>query len=324
MDLNSEKDIENLIENKIQEDTNLDYKTPDFSKGDFSKELAKDVSAMANSDGGIILYGIQEEDHFPKEIIWIEKDGGYCERIEQIISSKIFRKIENVNVKKVLSDDKTKFVIVIEIPKSDTAPHQIHKDSKQRRYYKRHGSITEQMEHYEIEDLFFKRKKPVLEIHLNPLKSKNPAFEIDMQNAGKVIAEKVFLKILIPREFKIDGEGWVDMGEVLHPFGLYSVYQYFDNIMPVYPQHTTTIGRLYHPKQNLLIKELTLGFLLVSKDSELKVGKLVLNSNSEEEIKTSGGGFKTSTLKIDPTFKEKIEYSKDKEGIPVPGVSFYD
>jgi len=34
-------------------------------------EISKDVSAFANSDGGTIIYGIEEEGHLPKRI-----DGG--------------------------------------------------------------------------------------------------------------------------------------------------------------------------------------------------------------------------------------------------------
>ena len=35
-----------------------------MSKDDKKKaEIAKDVSAFANSDGGIILYGIEEQEH---------------------------------------------------------------------------------------------------------------------------------------------------------------------------------------------------------------------------------------------------------------------
>jgi len=323
--IENENDLKNLIKNKIQEDTNLDYKRSEFpTTNKFNKELAKDVSAMANSNGGTIIYGIKEENHFPKEIIWIEKDEGYKERIEQIINNKIFRKIEGLNVKKVLSDNKKKFVIIIDIPKSDIAPHQCHSDGKKRRYYKRHGSTTEEMEHYEIEDLFFKRKRAFLEIFLRPIQAQNPTFEIDVLNHGKIIAEKLFIKILIPKEFRIDGDDWMHIKDVPHPLGMYSAYQYFDNIVPVYPENASNIGRIYHPKRNLLIKNLNLGFAIVSKDSELKIGKIIINSNSEEEIKISKVGFRSSILKIDPTFSEKIEYSKNKEGIPIPSVSFYD
>lgn len=306
MNIKSEKDLNNLIKNKIQEDTNIDYKIPDFSKGEsFNKELAKDVSAMANSDGGIIIYGMNEENFFPKEIKWIETDEGYCERVEQIISSKIFRKIENLNVKKIPSNDGTKFVIVIDIPKSDIAPHQVHNDSKQRRYYKRHGSITEQMEHYEIEDLFFKRKRAFLEISLRPCKTENPSWNIVVSNKGKIMAEKVFIKLLVPQELQISDNIWTKQEEIRDYLPNFcTVYQYFDNIMPVYPEHASVIGKLYHPKKKAIIEKLELGFLIVSKNSELKIGKII-----DEFVYGEGP-------------KQWIEYSENKEGIPLPSIQY--
>jgi len=301
MDLNSEKDIENLIKNKIQEDTNLDYKTPDFSKGDFNKELAKDVSAMANSDGGIIIYGIQEENHFPKEIMWIEKDEGYCERIAQIINSKIFRKIEDIKIKKILSEDKTKFVIVIEIPKSDVAPHQIHEDSSQRRYYKRHGSITEQMEHYEIEDLFFKRKRPALKIGLRSISKERdkPAFEIYLENEGKVVAEQTYIKLKTPHEWNIDG--WLRTED---PYGFPS-YEHVLREDLVYPGLKQVIGIIYHPKK-FELGLLKLNFVMVCKDMEVLEGEVFVSCEGyQKEI--------YETSKTPPYSQQMHEYIFSKD-----------
>lgn len=283
MDINSEKDIENLIKNKIQEDTNLDYKTPEFSKGDFNKELAKDVSAMANSDGGIIIYGIQEEDYFPKKIMWIENDEGYCERIEQIINSRIFRKIEGIKVRKILSDDKTKFLIVINIPKSDIAPHQVHENNNQRRYYKRHGSITEQMEHYEIEDLFFKRKRPALEICLRNISKERdkPAFEIYLENAGKVVAEQTYIKLKTPPEWNISG--WLKTEDV---YGRPS-YEHVLREDLVYPGLKQVVGIIYHPKK-LEFGLLKLNFVIVCKDMEVLEGEIFTDDEGKQKVTYDG------------------------------------
>ena len=279
MDLTSEKDISNLIKNKIQEDTNIDYKSPDFSKGDFNKELAKDVSAMANSDGGVIIYGVQEEDHFPKEIVWIEKDEGYCERIEQIINSKIFRKIEGIRVRRILSDDKSKFVIIIDIPKSDIAPHQVHEDSKQRKYYKRHGSITEQMEHYEIEDLFFKRKRPSLKIGLRSISNERdkPAFEIYLENVGKVVAEQTYIKLKTPSGWNIDG--WLRTEDV---YG-YPSYEHVLREDLVYPGLKQVVGIIYSPKK-FDFGLLKLNFVMVCKDMEVLEGEIFVSCEGKLKV----------------------------------------
>lgn len=56
-------DLEYLITSEVEENIHLDYK----ASGALSKEpkkrqeITKDVSAFANSDGGIIIYGISEK-----------------------------------------------------------------------------------------------------------------------------------------------------------------------------------------------------------------------------------------------------------------------
>lgn len=325
MEIKTEEDLLGLIHNKIPEDTNMDYKSPkDLENPNKNKDIAKDVSAMANSNGGIIIYGIEEDERgFPKEINWVE-DRKLKDKLYQVIHSQIVPEIKDLTIKEIPSNEGAhKFAILINVPPSDIAPHQAHIEGTQRRFFRRHGSISAEMEYYEIKDLFFARKSAFLEISLKPLKSKNPSFDINIQNNGKVIAEKLFIKILVPKGFEIYGNGWKNIGEGFSPSGIYSVYQFFDNVMPVYPQNCSQIGIISHPEQNLLIKNLTLGFLMVSTDSELKVGRLTINSNSIEKIEILNGS-KSLTLTIDPTFEEKIEYLKDKEGIPFPSVSFFD
>ncbi len=70
MNVKSEKDILNLIVNKVEENISLDYKecialtNTDRAKNDISK----DISAFANSVGGTIIYGVKENSHIPIEI----------------------------------------------------------------------------------------------------------------------------------------------------------------------------------------------------------------------------------------------------------------
>lgn len=274
--IEKEIDLANLIKNKICEDTNLDYKRPEFSKGDFDKELAKDVSAMANSDGGIIIYGINEEEHFPKEIMWISEEKGYQERIEQIISSKIFKKIETTKVKKVFSDDGTKFVIIIDVPKSDIAPHQVHEDNVQRRYYKRDGSITRQMEEYEIADLFFKRKSPTLRlIPKVKFDLDRTIIDLGILNLGKVIAEKTLISLKIPHDFEI-GAGWIKTEDLP---GFYKKVEYFQEKIPFYPDVISLIGTLQTTKKKTRAQEVMIPFMIVCEDMPFRKGELTIKIN---------------------------------------------
>jgi len=67
------KKVKSFIENKIEENLNLDYKASGSLQRNDKKtnEISKDVSAFANSDGGIIIYGIKEDQinrHLPESI----------------------------------------------------------------------------------------------------------------------------------------------------------------------------------------------------------------------------------------------------------------
>lgn len=81
--------INSLIENEVEENIHLDYKddkalqTNDKGKND----ITKDVSSFANSDGGIIVYGLSEKDHKPNSISPLDGNGFTKERLDQIIAN---------------------------------------------------------------------------------------------------------------------------------------------------------------------------------------------------------------------------------------------
>jgi predicted HTH transcriptional regulator len=55
--------LESLIANGVEESEDLDFKTSHYENSDKDKrELAKDVAALANSLGGILLIGVKEDD----------------------------------------------------------------------------------------------------------------------------------------------------------------------------------------------------------------------------------------------------------------------
>ena len=282
MEIKSEKDLQELIKNKIGESTTLEYKSLDSLKD--NAEIAKDVSAMANSEGGMIIYGIKENDNrYPQEIEW-SSDKGLKDKIDQILSSRINRKIEGCEIQEIPSNEnKEKFVIIVNIPRSDLAPHQANMNAEVKKYYRRSNSRVREMEQGEIEDLFFKRKRPNLEIELKRYPTKIPAYDIVIHNRGKVLAEKIFIKLLIPSIFKISDSDWLKIGEGFNLFGHgYSEYQYFGEQI-VYPELPSAIGKIFHSKE-AYINLLKIGFLIVCEDMEIKRGEIIMGDEKATEI----------------------------------------
>ena len=114
------EDIERLIQNKIQESLTLEYKK-DLDKK--NSEIAKDISAFANTLGGVIIYGIEEIREIPTSKNWI-KGTNIKERIESITLTSIQPRIEDVVIKPILNpDNPSQAIFVVNIPESPDAPH---------------------------------------------------------------------------------------------------------------------------------------------------------------------------------------------------------
>ena len=142
-------EIDKLISDGVQEDLHLDYKESPALDKNKRHEIAKDVSAFANSDGGIIIYGIIESGNLPTG-----KDNGIDhtkfsrEQLEQIISSNVTPRIDGIRIIPIPISP-TNSIFAVEIPKSYRAPHQ----SADKKYYKRFNFHSVPMEDYEINDV---------------------------------------------------------------------------------------------------------------------------------------------------------------------------
>ncbi len=212
--------LENLISEGVEENLSLEYKSaPALNKADQKKvnEIAKDVSAFANADGGILIYGIQENDHLPERIDPIKRSFVSREWLEQKIQDCIRPKIENIRIHPIkIDNDNDKVAYLVEIPKSTTA-HQ----ASDKKYYRRHNFNVLAMYDHEIRDVFNRTKHPklnlIFEIWVYTYKSSTPInplaagqaeaknvtdyhLKVFAKNDGKVLANYVNCSIDIPEE----------------------------------------------------------------------------------------------------------------------------
>ncbi len=158
----TESRLRNFITSEIEESLTLEYKSAEALDRNETKkkEITKDVSAMANSAGGIIVYGIREFDqtekrHLPEKITPVDRRKYPREWVEQIIQA-IRPRIDGIVIHSVnLSSGENDVAFVIEIPQSNTA-HQ----ANDHRYYKRFNFQAVPMEDYEIRDVMFREQTP--------------------------------------------------------------------------------------------------------------------------------------------------------------------
>lgn len=153
--------IQSLITNEVEESINIDFKSGEaLSKIDAKKkEISKDVSAFANSNGGIIIYGLNEKNHKADSISFINGNEFTKEWLEQVISSTIQRNIPDLKIFPIRNKGFIEETIyIVQIPESFEAPH-ICKDKK---FYKRYNFESVAMEEYEVRNLYGRKIKSKL------------------------------------------------------------------------------------------------------------------------------------------------------------------
>jgi hypothetical protein len=163
LQLKTKDDLQRLVNDAIQESLTLDYKaSAALAKDSKSRdELCKDVSALANSAGGQIIYGIEEKDQKPFKI-----DDGVAgitrEWVEQIIDSNVQPRILGLVITPIQLTKS--FAFVITVPQSTSrGPHQ----APDKKYYKRQNFQSIAMEDYEIRDVMKRATTPDLLVSLS-------------------------------------------------------------------------------------------------------------------------------------------------------------
>ena len=197
--------IQHYITNEIQEHVSLDYKAAGaLAKSDGKRtEMTKDVSAMANAAGGVLIYGIAEygdpnKKHLPERVDPVDQRLFPKEWLEQIIQS-IRPRIEGIIIHPVPIPGQPEHVVyVVEIPQSTTA-HQ----ASDHRYYKRFNFQSVPMEDYEIRDIMGRAQHPTITPTFTLYKRKLLFIEhtklvITAQNDGDVLAEHVNAVFFLP------------------------------------------------------------------------------------------------------------------------------
>ena len=167
--------LEKLIADKIGESVHLEYKAAAaLGKTEAqTTEISKDISAFANADGGVIIYGISEGSpkHLPGKIDPVDRLLISQEWLDQIIVSKIRPRIDDfVIVPITIDNDDSQVVYVVEIAKSSTA-HQ----AEDKRYYRRNNTTRAPMFDYEVRDIMNRPKDPLIQLEFEIVKKRIPA-----------------------------------------------------------------------------------------------------------------------------------------------------
>ncbi|NQE53896.1 hypothetical protein C5S29_09910 [ANME-1 cluster archaeon GoMg3.2] len=119
------EDVKAFCDEQIEENSRLEYKKL-FSSKDENKQIAKEISAFANTYGGIILVGVGEKDRKPKlPIDGMDYAKGLNEKVTSIALKNIYPPVfPEIKVCR-FGDDLEKAVVVIRVQESDETPHTV-------------------------------------------------------------------------------------------------------------------------------------------------------------------------------------------------------
>lgn len=156
------EDLNDFLELEVEENIYLDYKDGAALCSDKINEITKDISAFANSDGGIIIYGVREnrETHKPDGMSAITNPKISKEWIEQQ-ANRIQPQIKGLRIFPIrLNKESSLSIYIVKIPRSEDAPHMAY-DNK---YYRRDNFSCNPMHGYQVRDTFYRYSKPFLRI----------------------------------------------------------------------------------------------------------------------------------------------------------------
>jgi len=151
----SVEDVQKLVDEKIDEGQRLEYKRElNLGSRDERLEAAKDASGMANATGGLLIYGIEEEEledgrRIPVRVRPLE-NGDAQPRLEDVLASSVSPPL-NFAAKTIEADDG--YVVVLQIQQRSGPLHMV-EGYNQNRYFIRTGLATRPMQAHEVERSF--------------------------------------------------------------------------------------------------------------------------------------------------------------------------
>lgn len=242
--MRTKEDLQRLIDNEVEESTILEYKSSfAVQNPKWREELAKDISAMANSNGGTIVFGIKQKDigngnAIAHRLTPIPSSEMTKDKLSQLLSSNIQPIINNLEIT-YISESQEGGYFIVEIPQSNTA----HQNRLTHIYYKRRNATVEAMEDYEIRDIMNRNKTPIINLEFQLIKTtvnvieknynffptrgiqENKSQRIDYRlkyrplNNGHILAKYINYFVYIPSNIVVDKEDLDMEGDYCIVFG---------------------------------------------------------------------------------------------------------
>lgn len=161
-----ERVIQRLFDNQIQEGKTLDYKREiNLKSNDDKRELLADITSFANTEGGMIIFGIEEKKNekgentgLPERIndLKVDNPDKFLQSLEDIIHNNTEPRLASAQLKFI--DYKENQLLLVGIPKYIGLPFMVTLNSTNK-FYKRRNTGKYLIDVYELSEIFLKNYK---------------------------------------------------------------------------------------------------------------------------------------------------------------------
>jgi hypothetical protein len=154
--------IQQLVDDKTPENVTIEYKSEEAFSEKSKLEIAKDISAFANTKGGIVIYGMPEESvgdeteelAIPRSEYGTKTIPNFVSRMENILIDTISPHLPDIWIREVPILEKPSLrVYVVWHPESWLKPHMV-EGYQELRYYRRGLRRTIKMTETEVRDVY--------------------------------------------------------------------------------------------------------------------------------------------------------------------------
>jgi predicted HTH transcriptional regulator len=174
-----------LVVEHATENIFLEFKTkkndsiPDLDDSD-SRQFSRALSGFANSDGGVVVWGVEtDKDERASKLRPIASVADFVSRLKKSLINCVQPFVDDVRIEPIMEEvDTCAGYVKVLVPRSEKTPHRALLAGRE--YYRRSTEGFYRLEHFDLEDAFGRRPRPVLRLQLDliPRTGEDPHEEV--------------------------------------------------------------------------------------------------------------------------------------------------